>query len=79
MDQDAEATNCYVRPAPGRVFVRLTRLAGSGALIRAMHVEFTPAQALQMARELNECARVAIATDGPSHGKVTELKLAPLV
>jgi hypothetical protein len=30
-----------------------------------MYVEFTPAQALQMARDLDECARIAIARDAP--------------
>ena len=68
MDQDAEATHSYVRAAPGRVFARLARWDSDGALVRAMHVEFTPAQALEMARQLNECARIAIAADGPLRG-----------
>ncbi|WP_428485401.1 hypothetical protein [Rhodopila sp.] len=65
MDQNAEATHSYVRAAPGRVFARLARRTADGTLVRGMHVEFTPAQALQMARHLDECARMAIAADGP--------------
>ena len=68
MDQDAEATHSHVRAAPGRVFARLARRASDGTLIRGMHVEFTPAQALQMARDLDECARIAIARDGTCQG-----------
>jgi hypothetical protein len=63
VDQDAEATHSYVRAAPGRVFARLARWADNGTLVRGMHVEFTPAQALEMARHLDECARIAIARD----------------
>jgi hypothetical protein len=63
VDQDAEATHSYVRAAPGRVFARLARWADDGTLVRGMHVEFTPAQALKMARQLDECARIAIALD----------------
>lgn len=63
MDQDAEATHSHVRAAPGRVFARLTRRAADGTLVRGMHVEFTPAQALQMARHLDECARIAISEE----------------
>jgi hypothetical protein len=67
VDQDAEATHSYVRAAPGRVFARLARWANDGTLIRGMHVEFTPGQALEMARHLDECARIAIAhEDFPS-------------
>ena len=65
MDQDAEATHSYVCAAPGRVFARLARRGSDGVLVRGMHVEFTPAQALQMARHLDDCARIAIATDRP--------------
>jgi hypothetical protein len=63
VDQDAEATHSYVRAAPGRVFARLARWADNGTLVRGMHVEFTPAQAFEMARHLDECARIAIARD----------------
>jgi hypothetical protein len=66
VDQDAEATHSYVRAAPGRVFTRLARLANDGTLIRGMHVELTPGQALKMAHHLNECARVAIAGEDRS-------------
>lgn len=66
MDQDAEATHSYVRAAPGRVFVRLARTAEDGTLVRALHTEFTPAEALRMARHLDECARTAIASDTPA-------------
>jgi hypothetical protein len=69
VDQDVEATHSYVRAAPGRVFARLARKASDGTLVRGMHVEFTPAEALQLARHLNECARIAIATDGLALGK----------
>ena len=67
VDQDAEATHSYVRAAPGRVFARLARWADDGTLVRGMHVEFTPAQALKMARHLDECARIAIARDISKH------------
>ena len=73
MDQDAEATHSYVRAAPGRVFARLARRTLDGTLVRGMHVEFTPAQAIQMARHLNECARIAIAADTPVPGKFSEI------
>jgi hypothetical protein len=63
VDQDAEATHSYVRAVPGRVFARLARRTADGTLIRGMHIEFTPAQALRMARDLSECARIAIARD----------------
>jgi acyl-coenzyme A thioesterase PaaI-like protein len=63
---DSEATHSFVRAAPGRVFARLARCTKDGRQIRSMHVEFTPAQALQMARHLTECARIAIAVDGPA-------------
>ena len=63
MDQNAEATHSYVRAAPGRVFARLVRWADDGTLMRGMYVEFTPAQALQMSRQLEECAKLAIAAE----------------
>ena len=63
VDENAEATHSYVRAAPGRVFARLVRWAGDGTLVRGMFVEFTPAQALRMSRQLEECAKLAIATD----------------
>lgn len=63
MDQDSEATHSYVRAAPGRVFARLARVADDGELVRAMFVELTPAQALRMARHLEDSARAAIARD----------------
>jgi hypothetical protein len=63
VDQDAEATHSHVRAAPGRVFARLARWADDGTLVRGMHVELTPAQALKMARHLDDCARIAIALD----------------
>jgi len=47
-----------------------------------MHVEFTPAQALLMARHLNECARIAIAADEPLPGKTgdsLDVLLSPLL
>jgi hypothetical protein len=70
VNQDAEATHSHVRAAPGRVFARLARRAVDGTLVRGMHVEFTPAEALQMARHLEECAKIAIATDGPMQGRI---------
>jgi hypothetical protein len=49
------------------MFARLARRSNDGTLIRGMHVEFTPGQALEMARHLAECARIAIAhEDFPS-------------
>jgi len=63
MDQDAEATHSHLRPAPGRVFHRLSRIGADGGLVRGMYIEFTPAEALRMARELQECARIALAHD----------------
>ena len=63
LDQDAEATHCHVRAAPGAVFARLTRRSGDGIIVRGMHVELTPAQALQLAKDLSECAKIAIARD----------------
>lgn len=78
MDQEAEATHSHVRAAPGRVFARLARRAGDGTLVRGMYVEFTPAQALKMARHLEECARIAIASDELSHGMARTQELPPL-
>lgn len=68
VDQDSEATHFYVRAAPGRVFVRLARRADDGTVVRGMHCEFTPAQALKMARYLDERARIAIASGEPESG-----------
>ena len=67
MDQNAEATHSYVRAAPGRVFARLVRWADDGTLMRGMYVEFTPAQALRMSRQLEECAKLAIAAEESPH------------
>lgn len=78
MDQDAEATHSHVRAAPGRVFARLARTARDGTLIRGMYVEFTPAQALTMARDLEECARIAIASDDLSYDPTRAGELVPL-
>ena len=72
MDQDSEATHLFVRAAPGRVFVRLARRATDGTFIRGMHCEFTPAQALTMARYLEERARIAIASGEPEPGLCAE-------
>jgi len=77
MDQDAEATHSCIRAAPGRVFVRLIRMADAGTLVRAMHSEFTPAQALELARHLNECARTAIATDISAPARTMNWLLTP--
>ncbi len=63
MDIDAESTHSFVRAAPGRVFARLARLTSDGVQIRGMHAEFTPAQALQLARHLQDCARIALADE----------------
>ena len=79
MQLDFEATHSYVRAAAGRVFTRLARVTSDGSLINCMHIEFTPAQALQMARHLEECARAAIAKDRPSHSIALDLGLAPPV
>ena len=78
MDQDAEATHSHVRAAPGRVFARLARRTKDGTFVRGMHVEFTPAQALQMAKHLDECARAAIAADGSPEVKTGEILAMPL-
>lgn len=77
MDPQAEATHSFVRAAPGRVFVRLERRVKAGILARGMFVEFTAAQALQMARDLQECARIAIGTDGPAQGTASDLLFDP--
>jgi hypothetical protein len=37
----------------------------AGAQVLGMHVELTPAEALEMAGYLEECARLAIAADQP--------------
>jgi hypothetical protein len=70
VDQDAEATHSYVRAAPGRVFARLARWADDGTLVRGMHVEFTPAQALKMARGLMNAPAL------PLRATVLQAKLA---
>lgn len=77
VDQDAEATHSHVRAAPGRVFARLARRGRDGTLVRGMYVEFTPAQALQMARDLDECARIAIARDAPSADQTAAPNVQP--
>ena len=79
MDIETEATHSYVRAAAGRVFARLARVASDGTLVNCMHIEFTPAQALQMARHLDECARSAIAKDMPAASWTSEIGLAPPV
>jgi hypothetical protein len=79
VDLDSEATNSFVRAAAGRVFASLARVAADGSLVSCMHIEFTPAQALEMARHLDECARSAIAKDVPAASWVREVGLAPPV
>jgi hypothetical protein len=64
VNPDAEATHYFVRSVPGRVFTRLVRM-NAGAQVLGMHVELTPAEALEMAGYLEECARLAIAADQP--------------
>lgn len=63
MDEDCEATHSCVRAVPGRVFARLVRATEDGDVIRAMFAEFTPAQALRLAQQLDESAREAIAME----------------
>ncbi len=75
MDQDFEATHSYVSAAPGRVFTRLLRITPDGTVTRGMHAEFTPAQAQQIARHLDECAKEALTLTAPPQSNQPELPL----
>jgi hypothetical protein len=77
LDLEAEATHSFVRAGAGRVFVRLARVTGEGDAVNSMHIEFTPAQALRLARHLEECARSAIAKDVPADIWARDFGLVP--
>jgi hypothetical protein len=59
MDHETQASSISVQPAPGAVFLRLSRGKGAKAR-RQMFVEMTPGEALALRRELDACISVAV-------------------